>query len=334
MLARRVRRRESGAQQRVITTVTFAAAALAYIVFLRPAEGLDRIRSQPFAPAKPAMSAYGVSRAVHMRFALPNEPIVFPIESSEDPSALRYAWLPLRGGHATPPQPLTSSIVAPAEPGFYRLAVLGDSAIRVFDDLPLAVLVPFSEKTGTTLNGYRIGRYRGERTTADRDPPPRGFLEIHEEDLDIRLTEHLQLADFVNHDNQDVWPRYAALDPRLLDKLELVFAVLARRGVDSTRSERGVDVAVHSGFRTPLHNRRVARAASDSRHQYGDAADIAVDANRDGRVSAADARLVASAVDRVERTHPDLIGGLGLYTTSGSPYVHVDARGTRARWRG
>jgi len=35
-------------------------------------------------------------------------------------------------------------------------------------------------------------------------------------------------------------------------------------------------------------------------------------------------------VEAVERTHPELVGGLGLYR---EPYVHIDTRGTRARWK-
>jgi hypothetical protein len=42
------------------------------------------------------------------------------------------------------------------------------------------------------------------------------------------------------------------------------------------------------------------------------------------------------AVEAVEARHPDLMGGLGLYTIRrySTPYVHIDARGTRARWHG
>jgi uncharacterized protein YcbK (DUF882 family) len=78
----------------------------------------------------------------------------------------------------------------------------------------------------------------------------------------------------------------------------------------------------------------VRRAALDSRHQYGDAADVAFDANGDGRIDGTDARLVALATEIVETNHPDLVGGIGLYLRNGSPYVHIDARGTKARWRG
>jgi uncharacterized protein YcbK (DUF882 family) len=95
-------------------------------------------------------------------------------------------------------------------------------------------------------------------------------------------------------------------------------------------------VSVNSGFRTPWYNRRVPRAARDSRHQFGDAADVVIDANGDGRVTREDANLVAAAVEIVEQSHPHLAGGLGLYVSGRyrQPYVHIDTRGSRARWRG
>jgi len=42
----------------------------------------------------------------------------------------------------------------------------------------------------------------------------------------------------------------------------------------------------------------------------------------------------AQAAERVEREHPDLIGGVGIYhaTSAHGPFVHIDVRGTRARW--
>jgi hypothetical protein len=102
---------------------------------------------------------------------------------------------------------------------------------------------------------------------------------------ELPLTKHLRLSDFVTHDNQEKWPRYAALDGRLLDKIELVIAEIARLSGKSEDSVMTLDV--HSGYRTPLYNRRVTRAARDSRHQYGDAADVALDANGDGELDVA-----------------------------------------------
>ena len=44
------------------------------------------------------------------------------------------------------------------------------------------------------------------------------------------VSTHLRLGDFLTHDGQtDVWPKYVALNPRLLDKLELVLAKIGAR---------------------------------------------------------------------------------------------------------
>jgi uncharacterized protein YcbK (DUF882 family) len=148
------------------------------------------------------------------------------------------------------------------------------------------------------------------------------------------------LGDFLTHDQANVWPKYVALNPRLLDKLELVLAKLGGRPglaqVAGDDEPQEVAFDVHSGFRTPAHNGGVWRAAKDSRHQYGDAADVAIDADGDGRVTLKDEAIVARAVDQVENEHPDLIGGLGLYTSRHyrTPYVHIDTRGKRSRWKG
>ena len=66
-----------------------------------------------------------------------------------------------------------------------------------------------------------------------------------------------------------------------------------------------------------------------------DAQDV-VDANGNGKIDRTDHRLVVAAVEAVERSHPDLVGGLGIYTSRrySTPYVHIDARGKRSRWRG
>lgn len=47
-----------------------------------------------------------------------------------------------------------------------------------------------------------------------------------------------------------------------------------------------------------------------------------------------DARVILDAAERVERLHPELAGGIGVYRASSAhgPFAHVDVRGWRARW--
>ncbi len=261
------------------------------------------------------------------------------MELRSDPAQMMYAWVPfadtgsIQALPADSTHPLEPRFEAPSKPGFYRLALVRGPERVIVDGPALAVMVPFSAKLGNTLNGYRIGTYLAERLGKRTDEPaPPGFVQIDEDKLDLPLTKHLRLSDFVTHDNQESWPRYAALDARLLDKIELVVAEIGK--LSGKGDDASFELDVHSGFRTPLHNRRVKRAARDSRHQYGDAADIAIDSNGDGRITFADTRLIARAVEVVEEEHPDLVGGMGLYNRGSASYVHIDARGRRARWRG
>lgn len=339
------RRRFGAALPTWSTVAMIAAAAFGVVQFgpsrlspTKPFAAIDDASSAFSAGA--SLNAFGASREVMLRFALPNAPVEFPVEVSGDPVGLRYGWVPVRdtlamdGLHRFQ----GDNLVAPAVPGFYRLAVLRGADRQIIPQPTLAVMVPFAAKVGNSLNGYRIGTYLAERFRAHSDHPA-GFLEVQENDLELHVSRHLTLGDFVTHDAQvDVWPKYVALNPRLLDKLELVLTRIGTRARLAAQANGEQDVAldVHSGFRTPLHNRAVRWSARDSRHQYGDAADVAIDANGDGLVTLTDELLVAQAVDQVEDEHPELVGGLGLYVSRRyrTPYVHIDARGKRTRWKG
>ena len=282
----------------------------------------------------PVRPAFGRSEGVYVRVALPGQVVEFPVAPASPTAAVRYHWVRAADGSAAVGErPLTGSVVvAPGRPGIYHLALTSGpagpgAARRVLDDVTLAVLVPFAEKLGATLNGYRIGRYPFETFGGER---PTGFIEVLPSTARLQVSRHLRFEDFLTHDHQLQWPRYVALSPELLDKVELVAAEIARtRGVpDPVR----VQLNVHSGFRTPLHNGNVEGSAFNSRHQYGDAADVAFDADGDGRFTALDAQWAGLAAEMVERRHPELVGGLGMYTSARAPYVHIDVRGRRARW--
>jgi len=296
-------------------------------------------RPEPSLGAKASGNAFGVSMGVALREAMPAQELDFPLEVSSEPEKLEYRWVPVsRGGADTVTlRPLEgSTVVAPKTPGVYRLALSQNGIEQVISEPAVAVLVPFAAKVGGFLDNYRIGTYIAERLGrhAAKERPD-GFIKVTEDMLDLQVSRHFRIRDFITHDQQDeVWPKYVALDPRLLDKLELVLAKLAHyRGEDSLPT---MALDVHSGFRTPYYNRTVERSAKDSRHQYGDAADVVIDADRDGRITMKDIRIITKAVEEVEREHPELIGGMGLYTSRRyrTPYVHIDARGERSRWHG
>jgi hypothetical protein len=206
----------------------------------------------------------------------------------------------------------------------------------------LITMRDFAEKLGGRIGAYRMGFWPAERgrEMAEAYANPEGFIEITPENADTRVSEHFRLRDFLTHDQKDVWPKYLVLRAPLVDKLELVIADLESHG------HRVKRMRVMSGFRTPQYNENGGETggrAELSRHMYGDAADVFVDnnddgrmddLNRDGRVNYRDARVILDAVERVERKHQDLVGGVGVYraTRSHGPFAHVDVRGKRARW--
>ena len=207
-------------------------------------------------------------------------------------------------------------------------------------DFLFVTLKPWVEKRGAYVNTYHVGSWPGERRNMSTNyDNPVGFIEVTPENMDLRLSTHFTLRSFITHDQDNVWPKYVVMREELLDKLELVLSVLEMQNVPVR------NVVVLSGFRTPQYNRRATfeGGAYASRHQYGDAADIIIDSdgngrmddlNRDGVVNFRDTDVINRAVEEVERRHPDLVGGLGLYRAMGpsGPFAHIDVRGTKARW--
>ncbi|MFL5562900.1 MAG: hypothetical protein ACJ79K_15620 [Gemmatimonadaceae bacterium] len=243
----------------------------------------------------------------------------------------------------------TGAPVAPARAGIWGLAVKIGAALKPVTDFSVITVRPFSEKQRGRIGLYYIGSWPTEhgakapaKAPADRYAPPRGLIEVTQENQDTPLSDHFRLRDFLTHDQENVWPKYIVLDLKLVDKLELVLSDLESRGYNAT------GVHVMSGFRTPQYNVTggdpTGRAAL-SRHMYGDAADIFIDndgngvmddLNHDHRVNIRDSQVILAAVDRVERDHPELVGGAGVYVANGGhgPFIHIDTRGFRARWVG
>jgi hypothetical protein len=238
----------------------------------------------------------------------------------------------------------TSTFVAPQRPGIWNLALKLGNAIKPLADFSVITLRPAAEKRGGRLGLYYIGNWpaaRKGRPGVSYDPP-NGFIEVTEQNQNTQLSEHFKLKDFLPHDQPNVWPKYIVVDMKLIDKDELVLQDLKEHGINPN------GVRVLSGFRTPQYNASggdPSGRAALSRHMYGDANDIFIDndgdgqmddLNHDGRVNIADAKVIQDAVDRVERAHPSLIGGCGIYsgTSAHGPFTHIDTRGYPARWIG
>jgi hypothetical protein len=233
----------------------------------------------------------------------------------------------------------------PPRAGIWRVAIALGQVMKPVTDFSFISLRPFGDKQRGKIGSYTIGSWPGEsgrRVPGPRYANPQGFIEVTPANQNTQVSEHFRIRDFLTKGQANVWPKYLVLELRLVDKLELIIDDLQKRNVQVSR------VAVMSGFRTPSYNAgggNTGGRASLSRHMYGDAADVFVDndgngtmddLNGDGRVDVGDARVMAEAAERVERAHPELIGGVGVYVAccGHGPFVHIDTRGYRARWTG
>ncbi|MEX0912826.1 MAG: hypothetical protein WD737_04420 [Gemmatimonadota bacterium] len=284
----------------------------------------------------------GLSGAVRTLFAEPSQPLVpGPLAGSSGDWSQGHRWSLVHGRAEASPvlgvpasEPFESGEPrVPDEPGVWLLESAGGAAVTVI------AKVPASEQQGGELNGYRMGVYptAGERRT-DAYAPPTAFIEVTPETRGLQISDHLVLGQFLTKDQFEVWPKYVALDARLIDKLELVVQELNAMGI------RAEHVHVMSGFRTPQYNGPGGDGrAALSRHMWGDAADVWIDGtgdgrmddlNGDGKVDLDDAAVVMRAVDRVESRHPELVGGAETYpwTATHGPYIHIDVRGHHSRW--
>lgn len=233
--------------------------------------------------------------------------------------------------------PVAWEWTAPAAPGHYRVQVT-DQTTGERVTLSAAVLVPMSRLQRGAVSGYRVGTFPG---TPYRGLPqyerPAGLLVLRPEHATIPVSPHFTLGQFPAK-GPPGWPKYLVLSERLLLKLEMLLEETNRRGIPAPTFQ------VLSGFRSPWYNGSIGRPKY-SRHIYGDAADIYVDVDRDGRmddlnrdghVDLRDAGLLYDIVEEMdgaeETSH--LLGGLGKYPTTSThgPFVHVDTRLYRARW--
>ncbi len=232
---------------------------------------------------------------------------------------------------------------APELPGIYRIALGIERYKQAIPDFSVITRVPFSEKKSGRIGSYRLGDWPYEDGGTPKSPAyrnPAGFIEITPENIDTPVSTHFVLGDFLTKGQEDVWPKYLLLEPQLVDKLELTIQELEKRGVEVE------NVKVMSGFRHPYYNYgggNTQGRANLSRHMYGDAADIFVDNDEnnwsddvtgDGKLTLADAEFISDAADAVEKEHPTLTGGIGIYPAccGHGPMVHIDVRGYRARW--
>jgi uncharacterized protein YcbK (DUF882 family) len=100
------------------------------------------------------------------------------------------------------------------------------------------------------------------------------------------------------------------MNPKLVDLLFLIQGYLRVNGMP-------FHIIIQSGYRTPAHNARLAKAAKQSEHMKGNAADI---------------HIPGLSVEMLERLAKAVaVGGVGFYQAE--KFVHVDVGRVR-EWNG
>lgn len=253
-------------------------------------------------------------------------------------------------------------LYAPAKPGLYRL-----SARCGNENASLNLIVlhradytkdrhgqPVGQVGGVRLGTYGIAERSGSkkvRAHADDYQAPLWFAPITPETENLPLGQQFTVGDMVVGGENDGEPQglkalpggrhclFFPPDRRIIEKLDALADYLRGKGYRFSR------FTVTSFFRTPDYNRRTEGGSSLSRHTFGDAADIIIDAdsdgkmddlNGDGRQDFRDGLVIANACRELEKAGKVIPGGIGLYGYDGPhsvrSHVHLDCRGFPARW--
>ena len=266
-------------------------------------------------------------------FAMPGEKI--PLSVTAAAERLHSIDAPQGGLVSTAPNKWTWE--APVKPGVYPLKVKNPAGSTIAD-FSAFVMLPSTAVRNGVLNDYQIGLYPD--TPLKGNPiytPPKGFIEVTRDNEDTKVSPNFRIKEFLTKQKSG-YPKYLALDERLVFLLEAIGTHLEPRGWDAD------DIFIMSGYRTPYYNKQLDDTKY-SLHQWGRAADIFLDKDKDGMmddfngdktISKEDAVALAAVLDTLSKTRTlgSFIGGIGIYgsTAGHGPFVHVDTRPWRARW--
>jgi hypothetical protein len=298
------------------------------------------------APLRADFAVFRAPSHIMSLFALPGETVPFDLATyaGAAPQLLpRYRIEASPGIRVELGSDMKFLLTSPDEVGIYPVVFQEVTEPTVPQPLPyrvqLVVMRPANEAVNGVLDGYPVGRYPAD----DSSEPwafqrPRGFIEVTPENENTLLSDHITLADLQCHLNAP-FPHFLATQTSLLVKLEGIADELLQRGLP------GDHIKVMSGFRTPEYNREIGNRTTFSRHIAGDAADIFIDKdgdgrmddlNHDGRVNSRDARVLLALVEKMDdsEAYGPLVGGASAYRANREhgPFVHVDTRGYPARW--
>lgn len=228
------------------------------------------------------------------------------------------------------------NFTAPSEPGRYLLEVIDPLFSRQVI-LNVFVLVPYEKMKAGKIEGYRIDEYPKKplRGLASYRKP-KGFVRVNKDDLNVLVSPHFKLKQFLCKQNSG-YPKFVVLQSKTLLMLEDFLSYVNDNGFSINT------FGVISAYRTPYYNKSIGNVAN-SRHVYGDAMDLFIDQNGDGKLDDLDGNhkrniedvkiLYKLAVKFLESANGAYTGGVGKYRPKQhhGGFVHIDNRGYSARW--
>ncbi|MDC3189423.1 D-Ala-D-Ala carboxypeptidase family metallohydrolase [Pseudoalteromonas elyakovii] len=226
--------------------------------------------------------------------------------------------------------PNSIAVYAPENAGFYSLVLSNNKTSK---RLLVIVKKPFNANN-KQLNNYQIGLYPAPYKGYTQYSAPNGFIEIFEKDLSRQLTPHVQVKNVICKQVSG-FPKYLYVNNDGLMMLEELLTFVQNEGIKVSK------FAFISGYRTPHYNRSIGNG-KHSRHQYGDAFDLYIDEDGDGRMDDlnGDGKLTIADVDVLYKVFEKFQkqsrynGGIGRYKPAShhGGFVHIDNRGFTARW--
>jgi hypothetical protein len=226
--------------------------------------------------------------------------------------------------------PNSIAVYAPENAGFYSLVLSNNKTSK---RLLVIVKKPFNANN-KQLNNYQIGLYPAPYKGYPQYGAPNGFIEIFEKDLTRQLTPHVQVKNVICKQVSG-FPKYLYVNNDGLMMLEDLLSFVQSEGIKVSK------FAFISGYRTPHYNRSIGNG-KHSRHQYGDAFDLYIDEDGDGRMDDlnGDGKLTIADVDVLYKVFEKFQkqsrynGGIGRYKPAShhGGFVHIDNRGFTARW--
>jgi len=230
---------------------------------------------------------------------------------------------------------------APAKSGYYPVKIKEKNKNGSGSEIKLNVFVlqPAHKMNGQYLDGFKIGYY--PNIPVDKKAyysKPTGFLKIEESLLDLNLTPHFKMDQFVTNQSTK-FPQYIVLKESLLLKLEYFLEEVNNVGYKADT------FGIVSVYRSPYFNNKLGNNTDLSRHLFGDAADIYIDntgnnwmddLNGDGKLNIHDSNLLFDLAVKFDQKEEfsQLQGGLSSYKGNGvrGPFLHIDSRGFHVSW--